>query len=171
MAPGPAAAAIGQVRVPGRCEIIEAPQAPLVIVDYAHTPDAISRMVQLAREAVTGRVVIVLGAGGDRDQSKRPLMGAAASMGDHVVVTDDNPRGEDPASIRSAVIAGVTGSVGVEDIADRATAIRHAIASASERDVVLVLGKGHETGQQIGDQTLPFDDREVARAALTEERK
>jgi len=168
--PGPAAAAISQVRVPGRCEIIEAPQAPLVIVDYAHTPDAISRMVQLAREAVTGRVVIVLGAGGDRDQSKRPLMGAAASMGDHVVVTDDNPRDEDPAAIRSAVIAGVTGSVDVEDIADRATAIRYAIASASERDVVLVLGKGHETGQQIGDQTLPFDDREIARAALAEER-
>jgi UDP-N-acetylmuramoyl-L-alanyl-D-glutamate--2,6-diaminopimelate ligase len=171
LAPGPAAAAIGQVRVPGRCEIFEAPQAPLVIVDYAHTPDAISRMVQLAREAVTGRVVIVLGAGGDRDQSKRPLMGAAASMGDHVVVTDDNPRAEDPAAIRSAVIAGVTGPVDVEDIADRATAIRHAIASASERDVVLVLGKGHETGQQIGDHTLPFDDREIVRAALTEERK
>ncbi len=170
LAPGPAAEAIGQVRVPGRCEIIDAPHSPLVIVDYAHTPDAISRMVQLAREAVTGRVVLVLGAGGDRDQSKRPLMGAAASMGDHVVVTDDNPRNEDPAAIRAAVIAGTTGSVVVENIADRAMAIRHAITSSSERDVVLILGKGHESGQHIGDQIMPFDDRVVARAALTEER-
>ena len=170
LAPGPAAAAIGQVRVPGRCEIIEAPKSPLVIVDYAHTPDAISRMIQLAREAVPGRVVVVMGAGGDRDQSKRPLMGASASMGDHVVVTDDNPRNEDPAAIRSAIIAGITGPVDVENIADRALAIRHAIEMSSERDVVLILGKGHESGQHIGDQMLPFDDREVARAALAEER-
>lgn len=163
---GPAAQAIGQVRVPGRCETIEAPRAPMVIVDYAHTPDAVSRMVELARDAVPGRVIVVIGAGGDRDQAKRPLMGTAAAMGDHVVVTDDNPRHEDPREIRAAVLSGVPDGIGVDEIGDRADAIAHAIAIADVDDVVLVLGKGHETGQQIGDVTLPFDDRAAVRAVL-----
>ncbi len=163
---GPAAQAIGQVRVPGRCETIEAPHAPMVIVDYAHTPDAVSRMVELAREAVSGRVIVVIGAGGDRDQAKRPLMGAAAGMGDHVVVTDDNPRHEDPREIRAAVLSGVPDGIGVDEIGDRSDAIAHAIAFADVDDVVLVLGKGHETGQQLGDVTLPFDDRAAVRAVL-----
>lgn len=163
---GPAAQAIGQVRVPGRCETIEAPRAPMVIVDYAHTPDAVSRMVELARDAASGRVIVVVGAGGDRDQAKRPLMGAAAAMGDHVVVTDDNPRHEDAREIRAAVLSGVPAGVGVDDIGDRADAIAHAIAMADVADVVLVLGKGHETGQQIGDVILPFDDRAAVRAVL-----
>ncbi len=164
---GRAAQSIGQVRVPGRCEIIEAPNAPMVIVDYAHTPDAIIRMVDLAREAVTGRIFVVVGAGGDRDQAKRPLMGAAAAMGDHVVVTDDNPRHEDPHVIRASVISGIDDRTRVEEIADRATAITHAINVAHADDVVLVLGKGHESGQQFGDVVTPFDDRDAVRTALS----
>ena len=164
--PGPAAQAIGHVRVPGRCEMIEVPGFPMVIVDYAHTPDAIARMVELAREAVSGRVIVVLGAGGDRDSSKRPLMGAAAGMGDHVIVTDDNPRGEDPRSIRALVISGIGPKAAVDEIADRAEAITHAVNLAKSDDVVLVLGKGHESGQQVGETIYPFDDRDAVRAAL-----
>lgn len=163
---GPAAQAIGHVRVPGRCEMIEVAGFPLVIVDYAHTPDAITRMVELAREAVSGRVIVVLGAGGDRDSSKRPLMGAAAGMGDHVIVTDDNPRGEDPASIRASVISGIDPKTSVDQIADRAEAITHAVNLANVDDVVLVLGKGHESGQQVGETVYPFDDRKAVLAAM-----
>ena len=133
-----------------------------MVVDYAHTPDGIEQVLTAARAVAPGRVFIVFGCGGDRDHAKRPAMGAvAARLADHVVVTSDNPRSEDPAAIISDVIDGVAaadrGKVTVEP--DRRAAIALALGEAGAADVVVVAGKGHETTQTIGDQVLPFDDR------------
>jgi UDP-N-acetylmuramoyl-L-alanyl-D-glutamate--2,6-diaminopimelate ligase len=160
--------------VPGRMQRIEDPDATrslLALVDYAHTPDAVERAVVAAREGARGRVVVVLGAGGDRDQQKRPAMGeAAARLADVVVVTDDNPRSEDPADIRAAVLSGALGAAGartdVREVGDRRTAIHEAVALAHRGDVVLVLGKGHEQGQEVAGSVAPFDDRTVLAEAL-----
>lgn len=132
-----------------------------VYIDYAHTPDALEAAIAALRPHVEGRLITVFGAGGDRDQGKRPEMGAVASrMSDVVIVTDDNPRSEDPAAIRSAIMAG---SSGATEVAGRREAIAEAIRIAQPGDIVLVAGKGHETGQIIGDRVLPFDDALVAR--------
>ncbi|HZU51194.1 MAG TPA: UDP-N-acetylmuramoyl-L-alanyl-D-glutamate--2,6-diaminopimelate ligase [Sphingomicrobium sp.] len=132
-----------------------------VYVDYAHTPDALEAAIAALRPHVDGRLIVVFGAGGDRDQGKRPEMGRiAASLSDIVIVTDDNPRSEDPARIRAEVMAGATGA---REVPGRRQAIAEAIQSAREGDIVLVAGKGHETGQIIGDTVLPFDDALVAR--------
>jgi UDP-N-acetylmuramoyl-L-alanyl-D-glutamate--2,6-diaminopimelate ligase len=164
---------LAQVRVPGRMEPIGSGQV-LGIVDYAHSPDAIERVISSVREQAHGRVLVVLGAGGDRDQGKRPLMGAAAArLADVVVITDDNPRSEDPASIRAAVLEGATsvtngasGVVEVLEVPDRSEAVAEAVARARPGDVVLLLGKGHEQGQEVGSAVLPFDDRQVLSEAL-----
>ncbi len=159
----------------GRLEPVAAPSgvaAPRVLVDYAHTPDAVAHAVTVGRSLGSGRVAVVLGAGGDRDRAKRPAMGAAAVGADLVVVTDDNPRSEDPATIRAAVLAGLREAAGgargpeVREVGDRAAAIAAAVAWAVPGDVVLVLGKGHETGQERDGRVVPFDDREVAGLAL-----
>ena len=154
---------IGRVSpVRGRLEraVISRAGAP-VYVDYAHTPDAIEAAIGALRPHVEGRLITVIGAGGDRDHGKRPEMGAvAARLSDVVIVTDDNPRGEDPAAIRCAVLAGAPGAI---EIGDRRAAIAEAIAMAKTGDIVLLAGKGHEQGQIIGDQVLPFDDVTVAR--------
>jgi UDP-N-acetylmuramoyl-L-alanyl-D-glutamate--2,6-diaminopimelate ligase len=132
-----------------------------VYVDYAHTPDALEAAIAALRPHVEGRLITVFGAGGDRDQGKRPEMGAVAvRLSDLVIVTDDNPRGEDPAKIRSAVMAGAPQAT---EVAGRREAIAEAIRIARAGDIVLVAGKGHETGQIIGDRVLPFDDALVAR--------
>jgi UDP-N-acetylmuramoyl-L-alanyl-D-glutamate--2,6-diaminopimelate ligase len=132
-----------------------------VYIDYAHSPDALEAAIAALRPHVEGRLIAVFGAGGDRDQGKRPEMGAvAARMSDLVIVTDDNPRGENPAAIRSAIMAG---SPGATEVPGRREAIAEAIRIAREGDIVLVAGKGHETGQIIGDKVLPFDDALVAR--------
>jgi UDP-N-acetylmuramoyl-L-alanyl-D-glutamate--2,6-diaminopimelate ligase len=132
-----------------------------VYVDYAHTPDALEAAIAALRPHVEGRLITVFGAGGDRDQGKRPEMGAVASrLSDVVIVTDDNPRSEDPATIRSAIMAGATGAT---EVGGRREAIAEAIRIARSGDIVLVAGKGHETGQIIGDRVLPFDDALVAR--------
>ena len=132
-----------------------------VYVDYAHTPDALEAAIAALRPHVEGRLITVFGAGGDRDQGKRPQMGQVASaLSDVVIVTDDNPRSEDPARIRREIMAGATGAT---EVAGRREAIAEAIRIAREGDIVLVAGKGHETGQIIGDRTLPFDDALVAR--------
>ncbi len=152
---------------PGRFERVSTPDdAVTVIVDYAHTPAGIEHVVRAARELADGDVVAVVGAGGDRDRAKRPAMGAAAATADRVVVTNDNPRSEDPAAIIDAVMSGIEDEGRAMRIPDRAEAIEHAIRSAAPGDVVLVLGKGHERGQEIGDRTLPFDDRIVSRTVL-----
>jgi UDP-N-acetylmuramoyl-L-alanyl-D-glutamate--2,6-diaminopimelate ligase len=148
--------------VRGRLEraVISRGGAP-VYVDYAHTPDAVEAAIAALRPHVEGRLITVLGAGGDRDEGKRPEMGAvAARLSDVVIVTDDNPRSEDPAAIRKAVLAGAPNAI---EIGDRRAAIGEAIAMAKAGDIVLVAGKGHEQGQIIGDQVLPFDDVTVAR--------
>lgn len=163
-----AAQGIASVVVSGRMEVVR--EAPVRgIVDYAHSPDAIERVLAALRPSTSGRIIAVLGAGGDRDREKRPLMGAAAArLADIVIVTDDNPRSEDPAVIRAAVRAGAQEAgmtAQVLDVAGRADAIEQAVALATEADTVVVLGKGHETGQEIAGVTHPFDDRvELVRA-------
>jgi UDP-N-acetylmuramoyl-L-alanyl-D-glutamate--2,6-diaminopimelate ligase len=132
-----------------------------VYIDYAHTPDALEAAIAALRPHVEGRLITVFGAGGDRDQGKRPQMGAAAMrLSDVVIVTDDNPRSEDPARIRAEVMQGASGAT---EVPGRREAIAEAIRIAHEGDIVLVAGKGHETGQIIGDKVLPFDDALVAR--------
>jgi UDP-N-acetylmuramoyl-L-alanyl-D-glutamate--2,6-diaminopimelate ligase len=141
-------------------------QSFTVIVDYAHKPGALENVLRAARELAAGnRVICVVGAGGDRDRGKRPVMGRLASeLADHVIVTSDNPRSEDPQTIIDEIVAGAVGDVDVEP--DRSAAIAHAVELAREGDVVLIAGKGAEQGQQFADRTIPFDDREAAREAL-----
>jgi UDP-N-acetylmuramoyl-L-alanyl-D-glutamate--2,6-diaminopimelate ligase len=148
--------------VRGRLEraVITRAGAP-VYVDYAHTPDGLRAAIEALRAHTAGRLITVFGAGGDRDAGKRPLMGQAArDLSDAVIVTDDNPRGEDPASIRAAIMAGAPDA---QEIGGRRAAIAAAIAAAGPADIILLAGKGHEQGQIIGDRVLPFDDVTVAR--------
>jgi len=152
--------------VPGRLEPVDEGQSFEVLVDYAHTPDALARALQAVREHARGRLLLVFGCGGDRDRAKRPLMGkVAAEASDHAWVTNDNPRREAPESIAAEILAGAPpGSLGVE--LDRRAAIERAIERAAPGDAVLIAGKGHETTQTIGARVLPFDDRAVARELL-----
>ena len=160
------------VAVPGRMEDVSAGFPVRVLVDYAHTPDAVERALTAARSQ--GRLIAVIGAGGDRDRGKRPEMGAlAARLADGVWITDDNPRSEDPAAIRAAVREGVMTvpadlRAAVTETGDRALAIHQAISSAQPGDVVAILGKGHESGQDVAGVVTDFDDRVVARSALVE---
>ncbi|WGD28782.1 UDP-N-acetylmuramoyl-L-alanyl-D-glutamate--2,6-diaminopimelate ligase [Ancylobacter sp. WKF20] len=167
---GPRAATLDALEtlegVPGRLELVGTHKGAGVFVDYAHKPDALANALDALRPYATGRLIVVFGCGGDRDTGKRPLMGAiAAEKADVAIVTDDNPRSEDPASIRAAVLAAAPGA---REIGDRAEAIRAAIAMAGTGDVVLIAGKGHETGQIIGDRVLPFSDRDVAAGFIEE---
>jgi UDP-N-acetylmuramoyl-L-alanyl-D-glutamate--2,6-diaminopimelate ligase len=159
--------------VPGRLEQVDAGQDFLAVVDYAHKPDAVRAALTALRPLTAGRLVIVIGAGGDRDPGKRPIMGEiAARLADVLVVTDDNPRSEDPAAIRAALLAGAEAvpageRAEVHEEGDRRAAIRLAVASAGAGDTVVVAGKGHETGQEVGGATHPFDDRDVLLEEMT----
>jgi UDP-N-acetylmuramoyl-L-alanyl-D-glutamate--2,6-diaminopimelate ligase len=149
--------------VPGRFETVDEGQDFLVVVDYAHKPGALETVLREARALADGRVICVVGAGGDRDRDKRPLMGRiAASLADETIVTSDNPRSEDPA----AIAAEIVGELDLPIELDRAAAIERAVAGAATGDVVVIAGKGHEPGQEFADRTVPFDDRDAARAAL-----
>lgn len=168
-----AAEGIAELRcVPGRMERIEAGQPFLAVVDFAHTPEAVRTLLDALRAVTAGRLIGVLGCGGDRDRAKRQLMGAALARGaDIAILTSDNPRSEDPLAILDAMAAGVRdvpeesrATVAIEP--DRAAAIARAIGLARAGDTVVVAGKGHEPGQEIGGRTLPFDDRAAVRAAL-----
>lgn len=153
--------------VPGRLQMVREPGAPLVVVDYAHTPDALEKALETLRATLSdeGRLHCVFGCGGDRDPGKRPLMGEVATrLADCTVITSDNPRSENPRAIIDEILAGAHPNYAIE--ADRATAILQAISGAAPQDVVLIAGKGHETYQEIGDRRLPFDDAEVAREIL-----
>jgi UDP-N-acetylmuramoyl-L-alanyl-D-glutamate--2,6-diaminopimelate ligase len=152
--------------VPGRFESVDAGQPFHVIVDYAHKPDALEKVLRAARELAGDRhVICVVGAGGDRDRGKRAVMGRLASgLADVAIVTSDNPRSEDPEAIAAEIVSGADGEVEVE--LDRAAAIARAVELAQPRDVVLVAGKGAEQGQEFADRTVPFDDREAAKEAL-----
>jgi len=155
-------------RVPGRFEPVDEGQGFAVLVDYAHTPDSLENVLRAARELTTGRVIVAFGAGGDRDRTKRPLMGrAAAALADDVIVTSDNPRSEDPDAIIAEILAGIEDRAAVRTEPDRARAIALAVDLARDGDVVVVAGKGHEQGQELaGGRKIPFDDVTVAREAL-----
>ena len=171
--------------VPGRFQLVSDPSDDVrVVVDYAHTDDALKNLLETARPLGTGRIVTVFGCGGDRDRTKRPLMGAvAARLSDLVVITSDNPRSESPEQIIEEIKRGIVmpadrapkGQAGARStpylaIVDRKAAIERAIQDARPGDLVLVAGKGHEKYQEIGDRVLPFDDVEVARGALARRR-
>jgi UDP-N-acetylmuramoyl-L-alanyl-D-glutamate--2,6-diaminopimelate ligase len=148
----------------GRLELAGTHNGAPVFIDYAHKPDALKKALESLRPYASGKLTVVFGAGGDRDVGKRPIMGRiAAENADHVIVTDDNPRSENPAAIRSAILADAPRAI---EIGDRAEAIRRAIAQLNSGDVLLIAGKGHETGQIIGDRVVPFSDHETVAAAL-----
>jgi len=156
--------------VPGRLEIVGEARGGLAVVDYAHKPEALTAALDAVRQFASGRVICVFGCGGDRDKGKRAIMGGiAAGKADIAIVTDDNPRTEEPAAIRSEIMGGAQGGKAeVREIGDRREAIGTAIGMMRRGDVVLVAGKGHETGQIVGDRVLPFSDQEEIRAALPE---
>ena len=156
--------------MPGRVERIDSAQPFSVVVDYAHTEDALRKVMGALRRLNPAHLITVFGCGGDRDRTKRPLMGqAAVEMSDWVIVTSDNPRSEDPAKIALDVEVGVrrVRSDRYETILDRQAAIESALKRAQPGDIVLIAGKGHETYQIVGRETFPFDDREVARRILS----
>jgi len=168
----PAAVAAGiadGAGVPGRLERVDVGQGWLAIVDYAHKPDAVTAALEALRPLTPGRLIVVIGAGGDRDPGKRPLMGEiAARLSDLLVVTDDNPRTEDPGAIRAAVLAGVPDDAraDVVEVGDRREAIAYAVGQARPGDTVLVAGKGHEDGQEVDGVVHAFDDRQVLREEI-----
>ncbi len=172
--PGAVTASLATLRgVPGRLEQIEAGQPFTVAVDYAHTPDALERVLRAARALTAGRLLCVFGCGGDRDRGKRPLMGEAAGrLADYVILTSDNPRSEEPEAILDAIEEGVRAVPGAAGryakIVNRAEAIAVTLGRARRGDFVLIAGKGHETYQIVGSRTIPFDDREMARRVLAE---
>ncbi len=148
----------------GRLDLAGNKNGAPIFIDYAHKPDALKKALEALRPYATGKLVVVFGAGGDRDAGKRPIMGRiAAENADRVIVTDDNPRSEQPAAIRAAILAEVPGAT---EIGDRAEAIRKTIAALQAGDVLLIAGKGHETGQIVGDKVLPFSDHDAVAAAL-----
>jgi UDP-N-acetylmuramoyl-L-alanyl-D-glutamate--2,6-diaminopimelate ligase len=165
----------GAPGAPGRLERVDVGQPFTVLVDYAHTPDAVAQVLDTVRTAAgAGRVLVVLGCGGDRDRHKRAPMGAAAARADVAVLTSDNPRSEDPLAILDAMVGGARAAVEggapatLEVEPDRRRAIGLALAQAPVGEVVVIAGKGHETTQELGDRTVPFDDRTVARELLAE---
>jgi UDP-N-acetylmuramoyl-L-alanyl-D-glutamate--2,6-diaminopimelate ligase len=162
------AALAGLVGAPGRLELVgRKANGAMIVIDYAHKPDALVSALQALRPFAGGRLIVVFGAGGDRDAGKRPLMGAAAAENaDVVIVTDDNPRSEDPAAIRRAIKAGAPAAL---EIGDRHEAIARAIAMLKPGDVLCLAGKGHETGQIVGGKTIPFSDHQVVREVLSGE--
>ncbi len=170
--PAGAAAAIAVATVPGRMETVSLGQPFLAVVDYSHKPAAVAGALAALRPLTRGRLIIVLGCGGDRDKTKRPLMGEIAARGaELLIITDDNPRSEDPAEIRRAMLEGALGvdedeRGEVREIGDRGAAIEAAVAAAGPGDTVLIAGKGHETGQEVMGVVTPFDDRDVLRCAL-----
>jgi len=168
-APAIATGLQGLTAVPGRLEPVDCGQDFRVLVDYAHTPDALEKVLDLLRPLTRGRLAVVFGCGGDRDRGKRPLMGrAVAEAADRLFVTSDNPRSEDPDAILDEIVAGIPAEGRARAVrqADRRAAIRQACAEARGGDIVLIAGKGHETVQVVGDEALPFDDRQVAREVL-----
>lgn len=152
--------------VPGRFEVVSGDDPVSIVVDYAHTPEGVRLAVENARGLQPKRLIALIGAGGDRDREKRPMMGAEVSSVDLAVITSDNPRSEDPADILTAVASGVSAGTKMVLELDRRTAIRMAISAAEPGDLVLLLGRGHEPFQEIGGDRIPFDDRQVARAEL-----
>ncbi|MBV9260186.1 MAG: UDP-N-acetylmuramoyl-L-alanyl-D-glutamate--2,6-diaminopimelate ligase, partial [Pseudolabrys sp.] len=148
----------------GRLELVGEKNGVPIFVDYAHKPDALAKTLEALRPYAKARLTVVFGCGGDRDKGKRPLMGKiAVEKADKVIVTDDNPRSENPATIRAEILAAAPGAI---EVGDRAQAIRTAIAGLKPGDVLVIAGKGHESGQIVGDKVLPFSDHDTVAAAL-----
>jgi len=170
VAPAVAAGGFAGLAVPGRMQRVDAGQPWLAVVDYAHKPAAVAALLDTLRAQVPGRIAVVLGCGGDRDRGKRPLMGAAAAArAELLVVTDDNPRSEDPGAIRAAMLDGACAEPAhreVREVGDRRAAIAEAVAWARPGDAVVVAGKGHETGQDVAGVKHPFDDAAELAAAI-----
>jgi len=170
--PGHIERGLSEAQIPGRMERVDVGQEFTAVVDYAHKPAAVALALDALRAQTRGRIITVLGCGGDRDRGKRPLMGeAAARRSDVLIVTDDNPRSEDPAAIRAAMLEGARGVPvdlrgEITEVADRAKAIQHAVSLARPGDVVFVGGKGHETGQHVSGEVHPFSDRDELAAAM-----
>jgi UDP-N-acetylmuramyl-tripeptide synthetase len=166
-----AVAAMAELRaVPGRMQQAGGGALPLVVVDYAHTPDALEKVLQALRTQTRGQLICVFGCGGDRDAGKRPLMGQiVGQLADRALVTSDNPRSEDPQAIIKAIVADMTGDYHIEP--DRAVAITEAILNAGPGDVVLVAGKGHEAYQEVAGVRYPFSDLDVAERALQQHKR
>ena len=156
---------LAQLRgVPGRLEIVARHNGGLAVIDYAHKPEALAAALDALRPFATGKLICVIGCGGDRDRGKRPIMGRiAVDASDIVIITDDNPRSEDPATIRAEMLINAPGA---QEIGDRGAAIAAGVAQLGEGDVLLVAGKGHEIGQIVGAVTLPFSDHEAVQAAI-----
>ncbi|MFT5239658.1 MAG: UDP-N-acetylmuramoyl-L-alanyl-D-glutamate--2,6-diaminopimelate ligase, partial [Kiritimatiellia bacterium] len=153
--------------VPGRLEEVRVSQPYQVFVDYAHTSDALANVLPALREICSGRLILVFGCGGNRDRSKRAVMGRVATeLSDFAFVTSDNPRDEDPAAIVDDIIEGFDGAENYEIVLDRRDAIASALEMADVSDIVLIAGKGHETFQEVRKQTIPFDDRRVVKLIL-----
>ena len=153
--------------VPGRCEVVDEGQHFAVLVDYAHTPDSLDKILHLAAQISTGRRIVVFGCGGERDRTKRPIMGRIGTRhADYAIFTSDNPRGEDPKAILRDIEAGVDGATNFESLSDRRSAIERALTLARPGDIVVIAGKGHETYQVLNDRVEAFDDRAVAREIL-----
>jgi UDP-N-acetylmuramoyl-L-alanyl-D-glutamate--2,6-diaminopimelate ligase len=162
-----AEALVGINGVPGRLEPVRTGLDFQVFVDYAHTDDALQHVLKTVREITRARLIVVFGCGGDRDRSKRPLMGRVAStLADLAIVTSDNPRGEEPAAIIEEIVAGIAPGAAVETREDRREAVRHAVAVAGSGDVIVIAGKGHEHFQEYAGKTIPFDDRQAVTEAL-----
>lgn len=166
-------AGLAKVQVPGRAESVDTGRDFSVIIDYAHTPDSLGNILETVRDYASGRVICVFGCGGDRDRSKRPMMGRISGrLADYTVITSDNPRTEDPEDIISQIEEGIKTTAGrYVCITDRREAIRHALLSAAKGDVVVLAGKGHETYQTFADRTIHFDEREVVKDILDEKSK
>ena len=166
-------AGLEKVQVPGRAEFVDTGTDFSVIIDYAHTPDSLENILRTVRDYASGRVICVFGCGGDRDRSKRPMMGRiSGSLADYTVITSDNPRTEDPEAIISQIEEGIKETAAkYACITDRREAIRHALLNAAAGDVVVLAGKGHETYQIFADRTIHFDEREVVRDILEEKPK
>ncbi len=153
-------------RLPGRMDLLGGGDAPWVVIDYAHTPDALRRVLNNLRQMTAAELWCVFGCGGERDNGKRPAMGAAAAIADHIVLTDDNPRSEEPAAIVADIRTGIDATSHVIVEHDRRAAIFRALESARPGDVVVIAGKGHESVQITAGRQLPFDDREVVEGLL-----
>jgi UDP-N-acetylmuramoyl-L-alanyl-D-glutamate--2,6-diaminopimelate ligase len=163
------AALTGLTGVPGRLQFVAGPEGgAAIVVDYAHTPDALATVLMALRPHARGHLAVLFGCGGDRDAGKRPLMGEVATrLADRVYVTDDNPRTEPPAAIRRAILEAAPTAI---EVGDRRAAIAKAVAELAPGDLLVIAGKGHETGQIIGTETYPFDDAATAREIVVESR-
>jgi UDP-N-acetylmuramoyl-L-alanyl-D-glutamate--2,6-diaminopimelate ligase len=167
---GPALESVAGVA--GRCEVVDEGQPFTVLVDYAHTPDSLEKILKLAKQISAGRRIVVFGCGGERDRTKRPIMGRIGTrLADYAIFTSDNPRGEDPDAIIRDIEQGIDGATNFESLPDRRSAIERAISIARAGDIVVIAGKGHETYQVLGDRVEAFDDRAVAREVLRARRQ